>query len=88
MEEVGEEVERILGSNPRLHREAWHRIKGWYQAVFKRAPPPAQVTLERIAEERLDLYRYMPPQGRISPHQLIPSWWRSWYLWRIILSGR
>ena len=32
-EEAGAEVEALLGSDPPLHREAWHRIKGWYKAV-------------------------------------------------------
>ena len=47
-EEVGAEVETLLGSDPPLRREAWHRIKGWYKAAVGHAPPPARVTLERI----------------------------------------
>ena len=48
VEEMCEEVERLLGLDPPLHREAWHRMKGCYWDAFNRALPPAQVTLERI----------------------------------------
>ena len=47
-EEVGEEVEALLGLDPPLHREAWHHIKGWYKAAVDHASPPAQAALERI----------------------------------------
>ena len=60
-EEVGKEVETLLGSDPPLHREAWHRLEGWYWAAVNRAPPPARVTLDRIMMERVDLYIYVPP---------------------------
>ena len=59
-------------SDPPLHREAWHWIKGWYQAAFDRAPPPAQVILERIMAERVDLYSYMPPPGGNIPIYVDP----------------
>ena len=62
-EEAGEEVEKLLGSEPPIHREAWHRMKGWYQAAVDRVPPPARVTLKRITAERMDLYIYVPPPG-------------------------
>ena len=62
-EEAGEEVKRMLGSDPPLHREAWHRMKGWYQATVDRAPPPSRVNLERITADWVDLYRYVPPPG-------------------------
>ena len=29
-EEAGAEVETLLGSDPPIHREAWHQLKGWY----------------------------------------------------------
>ena len=54
-EEAGKEVETLLGSDPPLHREAWHRLEGWYWAEVDRAPPPAQVTLKRIKAERVEL---------------------------------
>ena len=72
VEESGEEVERLLGSDPSLHQEAWHQIKGWYWAVVNRAPPPAQVTLKRITVEQLDLYSYVPPLGGNTPVSVEP----------------
>ena len=39
-EEAGKEIERLLGVDPPLHREAWYRMKGWYKAAVDRAPPP------------------------------------------------
>ena len=65
-------MEAILGLDPPLHREAWHRIKGWYQAAVDRAPPPAQVTLERITAERVKLYSYVPPLGANIPISVDP----------------
>ena len=62
-EEAVAEVEALLGSDPPLHREDWHQIKGWYQAAFNRYPPPAWVTLNRITAEWLELYSYVPPPG-------------------------
>ena len=29
-EEAGEEVEKLLRSDPPLHQEDWHWMKGWY----------------------------------------------------------
>ena len=71
-EEVGEEVQRFLGSDPPLHWEAWHRMKGWYRSAVDRAPPPAQVTLKRIMVERVDLYRYTPPPKENIPVSVDP----------------
>ena len=55
-EEAGADVETLLGSDPPLHREAWHRIKGWYKDAVDRAPPPDRFTLERITADKVDLY--------------------------------
>ena len=52
-----------MGSDPPLHREAWHRIKGCYKAAVDRDPPPARVTLERITADRVELNSYVPPPG-------------------------
>ena len=71
-EEAEAEVEVIMGSDPPLHREAWHRIKGWYRAAFDRAPPPAQVTLKWITAEQVDLYSYVPPPGENTPISVEP----------------
>ena len=69
-EEAGLEVEALLGSDPPLHWEAWHWIKGWYRAAFDRALTPAWVTLERITAERADLYSYIPSPGENIPISL------------------
>ena len=56
-------MEKLLGLHPPLHREACHRLKGWYRALVDRTLPPARVTLEQIMAERVDLYSYVPPPG-------------------------
>ena len=71
-EEERAEVETLLGSYPPLHQEDWHRIKGWYKAVFYRALPPAWVALERITTEREELYSYVPPPGTNIPISVKP----------------
>ena len=63
VESLGAEVETLLGLDPPMPREVWERLKGWYKAVVDRAPPLAQVTLERIMAERVDLYSYVPSPG-------------------------
>ena len=60
-------MEKLLGLDPPQHREAWHRLKGWYRAVVYSAPPPTWVNLERITTERVDLYSYVPPPGANIP---------------------
>ena len=55
-----------------LHREAWHRIKGWYKAAVDHSPPPARVALERITEERVELYSYVPRPGKNIPISVQP----------------
>ena len=67
MEEVGEEIERLLREDSPLHKETWHRMKGWYKASFDRAPPPAPVIIKRIMVERVDLYFHVPPPGKNIP---------------------
>ena len=71
-EEAGKEVEKILGLDPPLHWEAWHRIKGWYISAVKCALPPTQVTLEQVTAERVDLYSYVPPPGENIPVSIEP----------------
>ena len=71
-EEAKAEVETLLGSYPPIHREAWLRLNWCYQAAVDRAPPPTQVTLERITAERVNLYSYLPPLGAIIPISVDP----------------
>ena len=65
-------MDAILGSDPPLHREAWHRIKGWYWAAVDRALSPAWVTLEWITAEQVELYSYVPPPGANIPISVEP----------------
>ena len=65
-------METLLGSDTPLHREDWHRIKGWYWAAIDRAPPPAWVNLGRITADRVDLYSYVPPPGANIPIYVEP----------------
>ena len=71
-EEAGEEVEKILGSDPPLHRESCHRMKGWYRYAVNHAPLPLPVTLERITSERVDIYSYVPPPAENIPVSVEP----------------
>ena len=65
-DEAGAEVEALVGADPPLIQEAWHRIHEWYKAAVDRSPPPAQVTLNQITAERVALYSYVPPLGETS----------------------
>ena len=87
-EEAGAEVETLVGADPPLIQEAWQQIKGWYKAAVDCAPPPARVTLERITAERVELYSYVPPPGRTSPHPYSRSRWMNRFLRRMRLSGQ
>ena len=71
-EETGVEVETLLGSDPPLNREAWHRIKGWYKAAVYHALLPARVTLKWITAERVELYSHIPPLGTNVPISVEP----------------
>ena len=71
-EEAGEEVERLLGADPPLHREAWRRMKGGYRSAVDRAPLPNWVTFEQITAEWVDLYRHVPPPGEKIPVSVEP----------------
>ena len=66
-EEAGKELERLLVSDPPLRKESWHWMKGWYQAAVERTPPSAQVALEQITAELVDLYHHVPPPGEDIP---------------------
>lgn len=68
--EGGPAAEYILGGSrdrgapglrPPLHKEARHRMKGWYNYAADRALPPARVSLERITAEHDALYHQVPP---------------------------
>ena len=65
-------METQLGSDPPLHRETWHRIKGWYKAADNCALLPAQFTLKCITADRVELYSYVPPPGTNIPISVQP----------------
>ena len=50
-------VESLLTSDPPLVKEAWIWTRGWYHYTKERPPPPALVTIVRMTEERVYLYR-------------------------------
>ena len=52
VEEAVSAVETLLKEDPPNAKEAWRRMKGWYQAAANRCLPPARATLERITVER------------------------------------
>ena len=66
-EEAGEDIEKLLGVEPPLHKESWHQMKGWYKAVVNHVPPSDWVTLERLTEECVDIYRHVSPPGENIP---------------------
>ena len=41
VEDVGKDVEALLGGDPPNPKEAWRWMKGWYKAAVNRALPPA-----------------------------------------------
>ena len=51
VEAVGTDVEELLGWDPPNAKEAWRRMKGWYNSVVTRDPLPARATLERITAD-------------------------------------
>ena len=40
-EKIGGKIQSLLTFDPPLTKEAWFRMKGWYKAEAKCAPPPA-----------------------------------------------
>ena len=60
VDEAGTAVEALLGEDLPNAKEAWRRMKGWYQAAAKRGLPPAPDMLERITAERTELYIQVP----------------------------
>ena len=73
VEDVGKDVEALLGEDPPNAKEAWRRMKGWCKAAANRGPPPARATLERITAERVELYSQVPSPGDNIPDDLVPT---------------
>ena len=62
----------MLGSDPPIHWEDCHRMKGWYWSTVDHLPPPDWVNLERITVERVDLYSYGQPPVENIPVSVDP----------------
>ena len=73
VEEAGSAVEALLGEDPPNAKEAWRRMKGWYQATAKIVPPPARATLERTTAEQTELYSQVPSPGENIPVTVEPA---------------
>ena len=73
VEEAWKAVEALLGEDPPNAKEAWRRMKVWYQAAAKRGPPPARATLERITAERTAMYSQVPTPGENIPVTVEPA---------------
>ena len=71
-DEAGAEVEALVGAEPPLIQEVWHRIQGCYKAAVNPALPSARVTLKQITAERVALYSYVPPLGENIPVNIKP----------------
>ena len=78
-EEVGAEVKTLLGLDPPLHREAWHRIKGWYKAALSRPLGLPSSGSWRRGWSCTATYR---PRGRTSPFPCSHYRWTTWCLRR------
>ena len=65
-------MEALVGTDPPLIQQAWHRIQGWYKAAVDHAPPPDRITIERITTDRVALYSNVPPPGENIPVAIQP----------------
>ena len=63
-----EEVEGLVGADPPLIQEAWHRTQGCYKAAVDCAPPPARVTLEGRAVQPCTAPGGQHPSGYTTFH--------------------
>ena len=60
---AGGKIDPPLPGGPPFLREAWARMKGWYQDTRNLTPPLPQVTLNMVTQEWEDLYHKLLPQG-------------------------
>ena len=73
VETTGEDVGQIFTRDPPIPCKAWRRMRGWYRAAVDHALPPAQITLERITAERVEIYRVVSPPGENIPTSVEPN---------------
>ena len=62
-EEVVTAVDILVASASPLIKEVWRQMRGWYKADTNHPTPPVHVTLEHMTEERVMIYRQVPPPG-------------------------
>ena len=67
--------ESLLESDPPLIIEAWIRMWVWYKDTVDRPPPPSRGAINRMMEERVELYRNVP-----SPLHPIPMDGTTFYI--------
>jgi hypothetical protein len=59
--DVAGNIEGLLASGET--KEAWQCLKGWYKAASDTAPAASPMSLAAQTDERVDLYRKVPPRG-------------------------
>ena len=72
------DIESLLTSNPSLTKEAWYRMKWWYNSAADCVPTPSQLTIKWITAEPVELYHHLQPSGEnisvfIAPFQIYDS---------------
>ena len=67
VETAGGKIEDLLTSEPPLHKEVWHHMKGWYKVVDVRASPPARITIKSITAEQVALHHHIPSPRENTP---------------------
>ena len=71
-ETAGGKIEELLTSEFPFHKESGHQMKGWYKIMAGRTLLPAQLTIERITAERVELHHHIPTPGENIPVSVDP----------------
>ena len=66
VEDLGKDVEALLGEDPPNAKEVWRRMKGWYRAAANRGPLPAELRLSGSRRSELNCTVKCHPRGTIS----------------------
>ena len=65
MGKAGEEIKELVANNKT--REAWRKIKRWYQEVNSCQAHPTREGMEQNSTLQEDIYRRRPPEGEPIP---------------------
>ena len=57
----GGNIGDLLTSDPPLHKESWHQMKGWYKVVNGRRSRLIGLTIVQIIAEQVALHHHIPP---------------------------